>query len=132
MQRLWIKPFGEGDYFICIDRDSAKAVHVAFNIILEVAIRDRTQKWHPGMSKRTAVSCQAYGRWSRCDVRFGSKADIEAPPPDVRFTPNSGHRRAPLGCPLSARSGHRIACDDPVFLEVFQLKAHHGRGAGTR
>jgi hypothetical protein len=26
------------------------------------------------------------------DVRFGSKADIEARPSDVRFTPNSGHR----------------------------------------
>jgi hypothetical protein len=26
------------------------------------------------------------------DVRFGSKADIEARPPDVRFTPESGHR----------------------------------------
>src|SRR5215510_14940186 len=25
------------------------------------------------------------------DVRFGSKADIEARPPDVRFTPKSGH-----------------------------------------
>jgi hypothetical protein len=24
-------------------------------------------------------------------VRFGSKADIEVPPPDVRFTPKSGH-----------------------------------------
>jgi hypothetical protein len=24
-------------------------------------------------------------------VRFGSKADIEAPSPDVRFTPESGH-----------------------------------------
>ena len=29
---------------------------------------------------------------SAADVRLGSKADIEAPPPDVRFTPNSGHR----------------------------------------
>src|SRR6516225_5966579 len=25
------------------------------------------------------------------DVRFGSKADIGAPSPDVRFTPKSGH-----------------------------------------
>src|SRR5438094_10520842 len=46
MQRLGIKPIGEDDYLICLDRDSAKAVHVAFNIILEVAIGDRTQKWH--------------------------------------------------------------------------------------
>src|SRR5262249_21335850 len=56
---------GEGDYFICIDRDSAKAMHVAFNIILEVAIGDRPRKWHPGMSKRAAVSCQAYWRRSK-------------------------------------------------------------------
>ena len=33
-------------------------------------------------------------------VRFGSKADIEAPPPDVRFTPESGHQLSALGCPL--------------------------------
>jgi hypothetical protein len=26
------------------------------------------------------------------DVRFGSKADIEASSPNVRFTPESGHR----------------------------------------
>ena len=38
-------------------------------------------------------------------VRFGSEADIEAPPPDVRFTPNSGHQLTALGCPLSANSG---------------------------
>jgi hypothetical protein len=25
------------------------------------------------------------------DVRFGSKADIAAPPTNVRFTPKSGH-----------------------------------------
>src|SRR6202795_5186875 len=49
MERLWIKPFAEGDYLICLDRDSAKAMHVAFNIILEVAIVDRTQKWHSGI-----------------------------------------------------------------------------------
>jgi len=28
------------------------------------------------------------------NVRFGSKADIEAPLPDVRFTPKSGHGAA--------------------------------------
>ncbi len=27
------------------------------------------------------------------DVRYGSKADIEARPSDVRFDPNSGHRK---------------------------------------
>jgi hypothetical protein len=49
MKRLWVKLVGEGDYLICLDRDSAKAVHVAFNIILEVSIGDRTQKWHSGI-----------------------------------------------------------------------------------
>ena len=46
MNRLWIKLFSEGDYLICPNHDSAKAVHIAFNIILEVPIGDRTQKWH--------------------------------------------------------------------------------------
>ena len=36
----------------------------------------------------------------RVDVRFGSKADVEVPAPDVRFTPKSGHRRREYGCPL--------------------------------
>jgi hypothetical protein len=36
-----------------------------------------------------------------CDVRFGSKADIEARPFDVRFTPKSGHSVSPL-CRQSA------------------------------
>src|SRR5262249_41071063 len=37
-------------------------------------------------------------------VRFGSKADIAASPTNVRFTPNSGHRRQRLGHPLTATS----------------------------
>src|SRR6516164_7381421 len=32
------------------------------------------------------------------DVCFGSKADIGVRPRDVRFTPESGHQEAPLGC----------------------------------
>src|SRR5262249_41171150 len=40
------------------------------------------------------------------DVRFGSLADIEAPPPDVRFTPKSRRRETLLGCPLCAKSRH--------------------------
>ena len=43
MKRLWVKLFGEGDDLICSDRDNAKEVHVAVNIILEVPIGDRTQ-----------------------------------------------------------------------------------------
>jgi hypothetical protein len=37
-------------------------------------------------------------------VRFGSKADISLSCRDVRFTPKSGHRSAPSGCPLCAKS----------------------------
>jgi len=40
------------------------------------------------------------------DVAFGSKADIEALPPDVRFTLNSGHCSAQSWCLLCAKSGH--------------------------
>lgn len=39
------------------------------------------------------------------NVHFGSGADIEAHPPDVRFTPQSRHPPSTLGCPLSAKSG---------------------------
>jgi hypothetical protein len=49
MKRLWVKLVSEGDYLICFDRDSAKVVYVAFNIILEVPIGDRTQKGHFGI-----------------------------------------------------------------------------------
>src|SRR5262245_59648981 len=49
MKRLWVKLVGECDYLICPDRDNAKAVYVAFYIILEVPIGDRTQKWHFGI-----------------------------------------------------------------------------------
>jgi hypothetical protein len=38
-------------------------------------------------------------------VRFGSKADIAAPPRNVRFAPESGHQQSALGCPLCANSG---------------------------
>ena len=40
------------------------------------------------------------------NVRFGSKADIAAPPINVRFTPKSGHRLARAPCPLCAKSGN--------------------------
>ena len=35
-------------------------------------------------------------------VRYGSLADIAAALPNVRFTPESGHQRRPLPCPLCA------------------------------
>jgi hypothetical protein len=34
------------------------------------------------------------------DVRFGSKADMARSNFDVRFTPESGHCQATVGCPL--------------------------------
>src|ERR1700685_3836630 len=48
MKRLWVKLFGESDYLICPDPDGAKTMYIAFNVILEVPIGDRTQKWHCG------------------------------------------------------------------------------------
>ena len=51
---------------------------------------------HPCDSKSTGVGCAARGLtrtvWpTGVDVRFGPKADITTHPPDVRFTPESGH-----------------------------------------
>jgi hypothetical protein len=40
------------------------------------------------------------------NVRFGSKADIALPAIDVRSSPQSGHWRATVGCPLCAKSGY--------------------------
>ena len=37
------------------------------------------------------------------DVRFGSVTDIEEPPSDVCFTPQSRHRLSALGCPADVR-----------------------------
>jgi hypothetical protein len=37
---------------------------------------------------------------------LGSKAHIEASPPDARFIPESGHSLRQSECPLCARSGH--------------------------
>jgi hypothetical protein len=46
MKRLRVKPLGKGHDLIRLDRDRATAVDVAFDIIFEVPIGDRTQKWH--------------------------------------------------------------------------------------
>jgi hypothetical protein len=52
------------------------------------------------------------------DVRFGSKADIAAPPTNVRFTPKSGHCGARLACPLCANSGHSATCSAGKLFET--------------
>ena len=49
------------------------------------------------------------------NVRFGSLADIEAPPSDVRFTPRSGHWNSVSKCPLCGDKGReRIGDSDPT------------------
>jgi hypothetical protein len=48
------------------------------------------------------------------EVRFGSKADIAAVSSHVRFTPESGHCRTMLGCPLCAKSGHANSIQSPL------------------
>jgi hypothetical protein len=55
---------------------------------------------------KPATGGQITGRLAR-KVRFGSKADMAASDLDVRFTPESGHVRRNVGCPLRANSGHR-------------------------
>src|SRR6516225_2990366 len=52
------------------------------------------------------------------NVRFGSKADIGAPPINVRFTPKSGHRNSLTGCPLCATSGHMHCSNRDLLGEV--------------
>src|SRR5215472_254556 len=39
------------------------------------------------------------------NVRFGSKADIAAPPTNVRFAPERGHWNSTVKCLLCAKSG---------------------------
>ena len=54
--------------------------------------------WGPGISgvtRPTVGRCQLRG-----DVRFGSKADIEARPINFRFTPKSRHWNSVAECPL--------------------------------
>jgi hypothetical protein len=44
----------------------------------------------------------AWQQFFETDVRFGSKADIEARPGNVRFTPESGHSSSHEGRPFRA------------------------------
>src|SRR5262249_17324626 len=94
MQRLWIKSVGEGDYLICLNRDSAKEVDVAFNIILEVPIGDRTQKWHSGIHCLTA--------------RLSRAKPIGAGQTILGVMAALGHHVIPaiLSCPVRPKGGH--------------------------
>jgi len=49
-------------------------------------------KLSPGLQPRLVAHDPPLLPQMPVDVRFGSKADIEAPPRDVRFSPKSGHR----------------------------------------
>jgi hypothetical protein len=54
---------------------------------------------------------------SPANVRFGSKADMGAWLIDVRFTPESRHRRSALECPLCAKSGH-MHCNKKLLARL--------------
>src|SRR5262249_51761542 len=58
----------------------------------------------PGPDIVAGQTCRPEGAGAMAvNVRFGSKADIEARPPDIRFTPKSGHYSAQRQCPLFPR-----------------------------
>jgi len=50
-------------------------------------------------------------------VRFGSKADIQAPSSDVRFTPKSGHWLSVSECPLCAKSRLMHCSKKPALFD---------------
>src|SRR5262245_37420436 len=124
MQRLWIKPVGEGDYLICLNRDSAKEVDVAFNIILEVPIGDRTQKWHSG------IHC--------LNARLSRAKPIGAGQPILGVMAALGHHVIPaiLACPVRPKSGHSanaafMSTRPTARLKTNLLKARrYGRAVG--
>ena len=58
-------------------------------------------------SHRSTKSGEGSSSQSECDARFGSLADISGVLIDVRFTPESGHRRTRPPCPPCATSGHQ-------------------------
>src|SRR5262249_54879303 len=60
--------------------------------------------------------CTALQQKRSTDVRFGSKADIEAPSIHVRFTSESGHQRADARRPLGANSGQTRPHESPTDL----------------
>ena len=63
---------------------------------------------HSGDWSFLGAALTAHREPTRPPVRFGSLADITARSRHVRFTPDSGHSSAQVGCPLSANSGHHL------------------------
>ena len=51
-------------------------------------------------------------------VRFGSLTDIVQRPRHVRFTPDSGHSSAQVGCPLADISARRVI---PIVADTANL-----------
>src|SRR5262249_42109456 len=76
----------------------------------------------PSITGLSAVQGRASQQKGAAHVRFGSKADIGAPPSNVRFTPESGHRNSVLECLLCAKSGHST-------WHVSQRRSHRARHA---
>ena len=73
-------------------------------------IRDlRPAKWGSGISLHGSNPLTAH-------VRFGSKADMEASPRDVRFTSKSGHWLSVSRCPLCAKSEGATALDALIVV----------------
>ena len=48
METLRVVKLGEGDDLVRLDRDAAEAMHVAFDIVLEIAVVDGVGKRHAG------------------------------------------------------------------------------------
>ena len=93
-------------------------------------MRAEFRRWKGGAS----MAPSSYeSRIPEYDVRFGSLADITARSRHVRFTPDSGHSSVQVGCPKSARSGHR--CPAVIPCSSRQHKFGHRpscRGRSSR
>jgi hypothetical protein len=63
---------------------------------------------------------------STVHVRFGSKADIEARPFDVRFTPKSGHWRSEFRGLLCAKSGREQVQQKSAMERQVVASPHDG------
>ena len=57
--------------------------------------------------------------WSWANVRFGSEADIGAPPINVRFTPNSGHPRGTAQNSFAGLARNPLANLHRIFEGIF-------------
>src|SRR5262249_6877976 len=105
-------------YFICLDRDSAKAVYVALNIILEVPIGDGTQKWHSSihcpnarLSRTKPIDKPSHG-----PMRRGAKL---RPKKKNSSTRSTGGKLPWVGC--DARNVCTNVCTGRLAAAVIQL-----------